>query len=134
MARVDCDIVFNSIVDRETAEDAHLRLSRPYTTSGVAIALRPGLEGIKGFGDLKKEQRVAAIVGSLARVKLGQKGLQTIPFTFEDETRADHGANHSLGVFKGAEFIGFARSYQIWSDDLSSVTFPTQRLGKFIEL
>ena len=85
MARVDCDIVFDSIVDRETAEDAHLRLSRPYTTSGVAIALRPGLEGIKGFGDLKKEQRVAAIVGSLARVELGQKGLQTIPFTFEDE-------------------------------------------------
>ena len=31
MARVDCDIVFDSIVDRETAEDAHLRLSRPYT-------------------------------------------------------------------------------------------------------
>ena len=85
MARVDCDIVFNSIVDRETAEDAHLRLSRPYTTSGVAIALRPGIEGIKGFGDLKKVQRVGAIGGSLARVRLGQKGLQTIPFTFEDE-------------------------------------------------
>ena len=51
----------------------------------MAIALRPGLDGIKGFGDLKKEQRVAAIVGSLARVKLGKKGQQTIPFTFEDE-------------------------------------------------
>ena len=54
-------------------------------TSGVAIALRPGIEGIKGFGDLKKAQRVGAIVGSLASVRLGQKGLQTIPFTFEDE-------------------------------------------------
>jgi polar amino acid transport system substrate-binding protein len=85
VSRVDCDILFDSIVDRETAEDAHLRLSRPYTTSGVAIALRPGLEGIKGFADLKKDQRVGAIVGSLARVRLGQKGLQTIPFTFEDE-------------------------------------------------
>lgn len=83
--RVDCDILFDSIVDRETAEDAHLRLSRPYTTSGVAIALRPGLDGIKGFADLKKDQRVGAIVGSLGRVRLGQKGLQTIPFTFEDE-------------------------------------------------
>ena len=85
MARVDCDVVFDSIVDRETAEDAHLRLSRPYTTSGVAIALRPGIEGVKGFADLKKVQRVGAIGGSLARVRLGQKGLQTIPFTFEDE-------------------------------------------------
>jgi polar amino acid transport system substrate-binding protein len=80
-----CDILFDSIVDRETAEEAHLRLSRPYTTSGVAIALRPGIEGIKGFGDLKKVQRVGAIVGSPASVRLGQKGLPTIPFTFEDE-------------------------------------------------
>jgi polar amino acid transport system substrate-binding protein len=85
VARVDCDILFDSIVDRETAADAHLRLSRPYTTSGVAIALRPGAEAIKGFGDFKKGQRVGAIVGSLASVKLGQKGLATIPFTFEDE-------------------------------------------------
>jgi len=85
MARVDCDVVFDSIVDRETAADAHLRLSRPYTTSGVAIALRPGIEGVKGFAGLKKVRRVGAIGGSLARVRLGQKGLQTIPFTFEDE-------------------------------------------------
>ncbi len=85
VARVDCDILFDSIVDRETAEDAHLRLSRPYTESGVAIAVRPGIEGIKGFGDLKKGQRIGAIVGSLASVRLGQKGVPTIPFTFEDE-------------------------------------------------
>lgn len=85
VARVDCDILFDSIVDRETAADAHLRLSTPYTISGVAIALRPGIEGIKTFGDLKKLGRVGGIVGSLATVKLGKMGLQTIPFTFEDE-------------------------------------------------
>lgn len=85
VARVDCDVVFDSIVDKETAEDGHLRLSRPYIVSGVAIALRPGLDGIKGFGDLKKGQRIGAIGSSLARVKLGEKGLPTIPFTFEDD-------------------------------------------------
>ena len=83
--RVDCDILFDSIVDRETAADAHLRLSKPYTVSGVAIALRPGMEGIKGFGDLKRGQRIGGIVGSLATVNLGKKGVPTIPFTFEDE-------------------------------------------------
>ncbi len=85
VARVDCDILFDTIVDRDTAEDAHLRLSKPYITSGVAIALRPGIEGVRGFGDLKKVKRVGAIVGSVASVRLGQKGLPTIPFTFEDE-------------------------------------------------
>jgi ABC-type amino acid transport substrate-binding protein len=84
VARVDCDIVFDTIIDRDTNEDAHLRVSKPYTVSGVAIAVRPGIEGIKGFADLKG-RRVGAIVGSIASVRVGQKGLQTIPFTFEDE-------------------------------------------------
>jgi polar amino acid transport system substrate-binding protein len=83
--RVDCDVIFDSIVDPEVASDAHLRLSKPYNASGVAIGLRPGLEGIKGFADLKKGQRVGAIVGSLASVRIGQGGVPTIPFTFEDE-------------------------------------------------
>jgi polar amino acid transport system substrate-binding protein len=53
--------------------------------SGVAIALRPGVSGVADYADLKKGQRVGAIVGSAASVTLGQKGLPTIPFTFEDD-------------------------------------------------
>lgn len=83
--RVDCDVIFDSIVDRETASEAHVRLSKPYHVSGVAIGLRAGIEGVNSFADLKKGQRVGAIVGSLASVRLGQGGLPTIPFTFEDE-------------------------------------------------
>jgi polar amino acid transport system substrate-binding protein len=85
LGRTDCDIVLDAIVDRESAQERHVRLSKPYQVSGVAIALRPGLGGVTGFADLKKVQRVGAMVGSLASVKLGQKGLPTIPFTFEDE-------------------------------------------------
>ena len=85
LGRTDCDVVLDAIVDRESAQERHVRLSKPYQASGVAIALRPGLGGVTGFADLKKVQRVGAMVGSLASVTLGQEGLPTIPFTFEDE-------------------------------------------------
>jgi polar amino acid transport system substrate-binding protein len=85
LSRVDCDIVLDTIADQATAQERHLRLSRPYLASGVAIALRPGVSGIADFSDLKKGQRVGAMVGSLVSVTLGQKGLPTIPFTFEDD-------------------------------------------------
>jgi polar amino acid transport system substrate-binding protein len=85
LGRVDCDIVLDTIADQATAQERHLRLSRPYLASGVAIALRPGVGGVADFSDLKKGQRVGAIVGSLASVTFGQKGLPMIPFTFEDD-------------------------------------------------
>jgi polar amino acid transport system substrate-binding protein len=83
--RIDCDVIFDAIVNQESAREQRVRLSKPYQMSGVAIALRPGLSGVTGFADLKKDQRVGAMVGSLARLTLGQKGQATIPFTFEDE-------------------------------------------------
>jgi ABC-type amino acid transport substrate-binding protein len=85
LGRVDCDIVLDTIVDQASAQERHIRLSRPYQVSGVAIGLRPGFSGVADFADLKRGQRVGAMVGSLASVTLGQKGLPTIPFTFEDE-------------------------------------------------
>jgi polar amino acid transport system substrate-binding protein len=85
IGRVDCDIILDAIVDQATASERHVKLSRPYWVSGVAIALRPGVSGVADYADLKKGQRVGAIVGSAASVTLGQKGLPTIPFTFEDD-------------------------------------------------
>ena len=85
IGRVDCDIVLDAIVDQATASERHVKLSRPYLVSGVAIALRPGISGVADYADLKKGQRVGAMVGSLVSVTLGQKGLPTIPFTFEDD-------------------------------------------------
>jgi polar amino acid transport system substrate-binding protein len=85
LGRVDCDIILDAIVDEAIAQERHIRLSRPYLVSGVAIALRPGVSGVADYADLKKGQRVGAMVGSLASVTLGQKGLPTIPFTFEDD-------------------------------------------------
>jgi polar amino acid transport system substrate-binding protein len=84
LGRVDCDIVLDAIVDQVSARERHVRLSKPYQVSGVAIALRRDLSGVANFADLRG-RRVGALVGSLTSVTLGQKGLPTIPFTFEDE-------------------------------------------------
>ena len=53
----------------------------------AAWRLRCGREssGVTSFADLKKGQRVGAVVGSITSVILGRKGLPTIPFTFEDD-------------------------------------------------
>jgi ABC-type amino acid transport substrate-binding protein len=40
---------------------------------------------VTSYTALKPEQRVGAMVGSLARLYLGQRKTPTIPFTFEDE-------------------------------------------------
>lgn len=83
--RADCDILLDSINDKEAQADRGLRLSRPYQTSGVALAFRADGAKIAGFADLEATQRLGVLFGSLASVLLGQRGLQTIPFGFEDE-------------------------------------------------
>jgi ABC-type amino acid transport substrate-binding protein len=83
--RVDCDIILDSIVDQEVQSERHVRLSRPYQSSGVALAFRPGLEPVASYGELKPGLRIGAMVGSLARDFLGRRQVSTIPYTFEDE-------------------------------------------------
>jgi polar amino acid transport system substrate-binding protein len=84
LGRVDCDVVLDAIVDQASAQERHVKLSKPYQASGIAIALRHDISGVADFSDLRG-RRVGAMVGSLASVNLGQKGLPTIPFTFEDD-------------------------------------------------
>src|SRR5580692_9753607 len=37
VGRVDCDVVLDAIVDQASASERHVKLSRPYLVSGVAI-------------------------------------------------------------------------------------------------
>ena len=82
---VDCDIVLDSIVDEQAQSERHVKLSRPYQQSGVALAFRPGVPPVAKYDQLKPGLRIGTMVSSLARVYLGQHGIATIPFTFEDE-------------------------------------------------
>ena len=82
---VDCDLVLDSIVDAEAQGARHVKLSRPYQQSGVALAFRPGLAPVASYTDLKPGLRIGTMVSSVARVYLGQREIATIPYAFEDE-------------------------------------------------
>jgi polar amino acid transport system substrate-binding protein len=85
ISRVDCDIVLDSIVDQEVQGGRRVKLSRPYHQSGVALAFRPGVAPVASYAELKPDLRIGAMVGSFARLYLGQHDIASIPFTFEDE-------------------------------------------------
>ena len=82
---VDCDLVLDSIVDAEAQGERHVKLSRPYQQSGVALAFRPGLAPVASYTDLKPGLRIGTMVSSIARVYLGRREIATIPYAFEDE-------------------------------------------------
>ena len=85
---VDCDLLLDTIADPDI-QRGPLKLSHAYQKSGVALALRPGSDAVLGFGDLRPEQRVGVLVGSVASVVLGKRGLRTVPYAFESDMVED---------------------------------------------
>src|SRR3954454_24949424 len=74
--RVDCDLVMDAFVQVEALKELNLSPTTPYQHTGVALVLRPGLDGITRFDDLPKEARLAVRVGSAAQYLLGKRGLK----------------------------------------------------------
>jgi polar amino acid transport system substrate-binding protein len=81
----ECDIVLDTIVEKEVQAESRMRVSKPYHRSGVALALPATAGGIASFRDLDNSKRIGVQAGSLAQMILGQRGLETTPFGFEDE-------------------------------------------------
>ena len=87
---VDCDMLLDVIANPE-AQRAPLKLSHPYQKSGVALALRPGADTVRGFQDIAPDVRVGVMVNSLASKLLNQRGLRTVPYAFESDMVIDLG-------------------------------------------
>ena len=85
--RVDCDVVFDAISNKGASVEGGLRLSRPYQRSGVVLAVR-GESAVASLAGLGAGQRVGVMVGSLASMTLGKRGVETTPFVFESEMMA----------------------------------------------
>lgn len=81
----ECDIIIDTIVDKEVQAEGRVRVSKPYHRSGVALAVPVGASDINAFRDVGADKRIGVQVGSLAQMILGQRGVKTTPFGFEDE-------------------------------------------------
>ena len=80
---VDCDMLFDTIVDPAVMRGP-VKLSAPYQKSGVALAVRDGNDGLRGFQDLGG-RRVGVMVSSVASKLLNQRGAHTVPYAFESD-------------------------------------------------
>jgi len=81
---VNCDIVMDAFSDPKVHE-GKLKLSVPYQKSGVALALAPGVPPVQTFDEVRPPAKVGVMIGSLASVVLGKKGLRTSPYSFESD-------------------------------------------------
>lgn len=104
---VNCDIVLDTIVDKEVQADSPVKVSRPYHRSGIALALPAGADGIKTFADVGQGKRIGVQVGSFAQMILSQRGLSTSPFGFEDEMIEAVAAGKLDGAAVTAASVGY---------------------------
>jgi len=94
---VTCDILLDSIDDPAIYE-GKLLLSRPYQSTGVALAVGPKTTTINGFAGVQKGQKVGVMTNSLAQVVLGKRGISQSPYAFEQEMLDDLAKGQLYGV------------------------------------
>ena len=86
--RAACDIVIDSIADRQAQEESGLQLSKPYRRSGVALAVRAEDTRTRSLDDLGGRRKVGVLTSSIAAMTLDKRGIETVPGLFEDEMLA----------------------------------------------
>lgn len=85
---VNCDMLLDSINDPKVHE-GRLLLSRPYQKSGLALGLGRDAEAIGDFKELKKDQKIGAMVSSVANMVLLKAGKTTSPYAFQSDLVED---------------------------------------------
>jgi polar amino acid transport system substrate-binding protein len=90
----DCDIVMDTIADREAQSETNLRLSKPYYRTGVALAV-PTDSTLTAFSSLNDRTKVGVQVGSMAAMVLSRRHVPTSTFGFEVDS-LEAVANHEI--------------------------------------
>ena len=78
----DCDIMMDVIADREAQGETHLRISKPYYRTGVALAV-PSESKLTSLKSLDEHTKVGVQVGSMAAMIISQRHVPTSTFGFE---------------------------------------------------
>jgi polar amino acid transport system substrate-binding protein len=94
MRSADCDIVMDTIADREAQGETNLRLSKPYYHTGVALAVPAG-SALTSFDSLTDHTKVGVQVGSMAAMVLSRRHVPTSTFGFEVDS-LEALANHEI--------------------------------------
>ena len=94
---VNCDLLLDSINDPTVHKD-QLRLSRPYQKSGLALGLGRDAEAISDFKELKKGQKIGAMISSVASMVLGKSGKTTSPYAFQSDMVEDLAKGNLYGA------------------------------------
>jgi polar amino acid transport system substrate-binding protein len=90
----DCDIVLDTIADREAQGETNLRLSKPYYRTGAALVVPEG-STLTSFRSLNERTKVGVQVASMAAMVLGQRRVPISVFGFEEDS-LEAVANHEL--------------------------------------
>jgi polar amino acid transport system substrate-binding protein len=106
---VNCDMLLDSIND-PAVQGNRLRLSRPYQKSGIALGLGRDAEPITDFKELKKDQKIGAMVSSVANMVLIKAGKTTSPYAFQTDLVEDL----AKGELYGAAVSMATMSYYIF--------------------
>jgi polar amino acid transport system substrate-binding protein len=81
----DCDIVMDTIADREAQGETNLKISKPYYRTGVALVV-PKDSNIGSFAGLDEHSKVGVQVGSMAAMVLSKRHVPTSTFGFEEDS------------------------------------------------
>jgi polar amino acid transport system substrate-binding protein len=94
MRSADCDIVMDTIADREAQGETNLRLSKPYYRTGVVLVV-PADSALTSFDSLNDHTKVGVQVGSMAAMVLDRRHVPISTFGFEVDS-LEAVANHEI--------------------------------------
>jgi len=105
--RADCDFVLDAIADPEAQAESRLKLSRPYGSSGVALAVRGDNGTIHALADLAAAGKIGVLPGSMAAMYLDRHGVHTSPAGFESDLLDEVAAGELAGAAVTPTAIGY---------------------------